>query len=152
MTHPRSGTTTLVAILGANSLVEGILARLLEEEGYYVRHLEAHPTRVVDEPLEGVDLLLLAPGLNAEVREGFLEATRSTQETATIPVLTFSDALKIALLDELSASASWRTLFEKLVGQIGAALQRAAESTKALVVEGAEPPPQPPATPQADAV
>jgi hypothetical protein len=47
---------------------------------------------------------------------------RSTQESAAIPVLPLSSALKLALLDELSASASWSSLFEELVGQIGAAL------------------------------
>ena len=77
----------------------------------------------------------------------------TTPATASLPVLTFSDALKMALLDELSAGAPWRGLFEELVGQIGATLQRAAQSAGALVVEGyggAEPTP-PSATPQADA-
>ena len=62
---------------------------------------------------------------------------------AAIPVLTLSSALKLALLDELSAGISWPSLFEKLVEQIGAVLARAAASAGALVVEGpgAEPPP-----------
>ena len=53
--------------------------------------------------LDGVDILLVAPGLKEGTHEGFLEAMRSTPETAAIPVLTFSDALKMALVDELSA-------------------------------------------------
>lgn len=90
MTHPESATTTVVAILGANSLVEGILARLLEEEGYDVRHLEAHPTGLVEGPLDGVDIVLLAPRLRDGPREAFLEAMNTTPETAAIPVLTFT--------------------------------------------------------------
>ena len=119
---------TTIAILGASTLVEDILALLLEREGYSTRHLEAHPTGHTDELLEGVDILLLAPGLDEGVREGFLEAMRGTQETAAIPVLTLSSALKGALLDELSASAPWRSLFEELVGQIGVTLERVTTS------------------------
>jgi hypothetical protein len=129
--------TTVVAILGADTLGEDILARLLREEGYATRLIEAHPTGLVDdEPLEGVDVVLLSPGLKESVREAFLEAMRSTQESAAIPVLPLSAALRLALLDELSASASWRSLFEELVEQIGAVLARATTSARALLVEG----------------
>ncbi len=129
--------TTVVAILGADTLGEDILARLLQQEGYATRLIEAHPTGLVDdELLEGVDVVLLSPGLKESVREAFLEAMRSTQESAAIPVLPLSAALTLALLDELSASASWRSLFEELVGQIGAALTRTAASARALLVEG----------------
>jgi ABC-type antimicrobial peptide transport system permease subunit len=129
--------TTVVAILGADTLGEDILARLLREEGYATRLIVApHPTGLVDELLEGVDVVLLSPGLKDSVREAFLEAMRSTPNTAVMPVLTLPAALKLALLDELSASASWRSLFEELVGQIGAALARAATSAGALLVEG----------------
>jgi DNA-binding response OmpR family regulator len=120
--------TTTVAILGTDALAEDILARLLESEGYHVRHLETYPMDPMDERLEGVDVLLLVPGLKDGAREAFLEAVRSTQETAAIPVLTLPATLKLALLDELSASASWRTLFEELVEHIRAALERATTS------------------------
>ena len=133
---------TTIAIVGTDGLAEDILARLLEHEGYSVRHVEAQPADLIDGLLDAVDVLLLAPGLDAEVRETFLEAIRSTPKTAAIPVLTLSSALKLALLDELSAGISWRSLFEELMEQIGAVLQRAAASAGALVVEsrGAEPP------------
>jgi hypothetical protein len=139
MTHPRS-TTSTVAILGPDTLAEGILARLLEREGYATRILEAYPTGLVDELLDGVDLLLLAPGLNADVGRAFLSTMRSTPKTAALPVLLLCPTLRQALLDELSASTSWRSHFEELIGQIGAALQRAAASTRALVVDGGEAP------------
>jgi hypothetical protein len=89
-----------------------------------------------------VDVLLVVPGLKDRAREAFLEAVRSTQESAAIPVLPLSSALKLALLDELSAGASWSSLFEELVGHIRATLERAATSASALVVEGSggEPP------------
>ncbi len=141
MTHPSSATTT-IAIVGTGALAEDILARLLEREGYATRHLQAYPTNPMDERLEGVDVLLLVPGLKDRAREAFLEAVRSTQESAAIPVLPLSSALKLALLDELSAGASWSSLFEELVGHIRATLERAATSASALVVDGpgGEPP------------
>jgi hypothetical protein len=135
--------TTTVAIFGTGTLSEDILARLLERESYHVKHLEASPSSMNDELLEGIDIVLVAPGLKGEEREAFLKAARSTREIAAIPVLPLSAARKLALLDELSASASWRTLLEELIGQIGAILAGAATSARALVVEGcgAEPPP-----------
>ena len=132
MTRPGSTSTTLVAILGPDTLAEDILVRLLEREGYAVRSLGAYPSGVVDELLDGADLLLLAPGLNSDVRRAFLETMRSTPETTAMPVLPLSPALKQALLDELGASAPWRSLFEELVGQIVAVLKRAARSVESL--------------------
>ncbi len=109
MAHPTSSITPL-AILGANTLVEDILERLLEREGYTTGILEAYPTDPIGEPLDGADVLLLAPALKDGVREAFLEAMRSTPKTAAIPVLSLSSTLKQALLDELSASLSWSSL------------------------------------------
>ncbi len=131
--------TTTVAILGLNTMVEGILTRLLEEEGYSTRNLEAsYPTALMDELLEGVDVVLVAPGLKAEAREAFLEAMRGTPKTAAIPVLSLSSALKQALLDELSASLSWRSLLKELVNEVEAALARAAASPGVLPSDGGE--------------
>jgi hypothetical protein len=108
----------VVAILGTDTLVENSLARLLEREGYATRHLEAcYPTGRMDELLDGVDVVILAPGQKESVREAFLEAMRSTLKAAAIPVLPLSSALKLAMLDELAASASWRSLFEELVSR-----------------------------------
>jgi hypothetical protein len=145
MSHPSSISTTTVAILGTDSLAEGILARLLEREGYATRLLEAsYPMRMVDELLEGVDLLLLAPSLKADVRGGFLKAMNSSPKTVAVPVLSFSDTLKLALVDELAVSASWQNLFKELTSHIGAALERAAASTGALLaVHGGEQSAQP---------
>ena len=73
-----------------------------------------------------MDVVLFAPGLDEEVRTAFLEIMRSTPKTAAIPVLSLSGTLKQALLDELSESLSWRSLFKELVHEIGAALKGAA--------------------------
>jgi hypothetical protein len=135
--NPHQHQPTTVAILGTEALAEDILARLLEHEGYHVRHLDAHPMNLVEEMLDGVDVLLLAPGLKDGAREAFLEAMRTTPKTSAIPVLPLSSALRLALLDELSAGAPWRGLFKELTSQIGNALATATE---------------PPAAPQADAL
>jgi hypothetical protein len=90
-----------IAILGSNTLAEHVLVLLLEDEGYIMRLLKAPhmgpPTVLpeggsVDELLEGVDVVLLwpAPTLRDEAREAFVGATRSTPQTAAIPVLTLS--------------------------------------------------------------
>jgi hypothetical protein len=140
MTHPSNTTTTTVAILGTDSLAEGILARLLEHEGYNTMILEAsYPMRMVDELLDGVDLLPLTPGLSPDVRGAFLKDMSNSPKTAALPLLSFSDALKLALVDELAVSASWRDLFEELTSHMGATLERAAASTGALLaVDGGE--------------
>ncbi len=119
---------TTIAILGPDTMVEAILARLLHKEGYATRILEANPTGVADELLDGVDALLLTPGLDAEMSGAFLETMRSTPKTAAIPVLPVSSALKPAMLDELAASASWRSLFEELVREIEAAQKGAVDA------------------------
>jgi hypothetical protein len=131
---------TTVAILGTDNLAEGILARLLEREGYAARILEAHPASVADGSLEGLDLLLLTPGLSPDVRGALLQAMDSNPKTAHIPALPVSAVLNVALLDELAASTPWPSLFEELVGQIGAALERVAAGTRALVADGGESP------------
>jgi hypothetical protein len=111
-----------VAILGADTLAEDILAKLLREEGYSTRLLEAHPAGLIGQWLDGADVLLLTPGLNDDVRRSFLGAMKSIPETASLPLLPLSAALEEALLDELAGSVSWRHQFEQLVGQIEAAL------------------------------
>ena len=125
MTHQQP---TTVAILGADTLAEDILAKLLRDEGYATRVLEAHPTGLVTELLDGVDVLLLTPDLNPSVRECFLEAMRSIPETASIPLLPLSPTFKEALLDELAVDVSWRQELDRLVRDIEVALGRAGGS------------------------
>ena len=135
-----------VAILGTDTLAEDILARLLRREGYAAKILKADPASVADGSLEGVDLLLLTPGLSSDVRGAFLEAMKSNPKTSHIPALPISAVLNVALLDELAASTPWQNLFEELVGQIKAALETVAAGAKALVVDCGDPATQPEAT------
>jgi hypothetical protein len=119
---------TTVAILGADTLAEYGLVLLLREEGYDARNLGAYPTGFRDELLDGVDVLLLAPGLKEGVREGFLEAMRSTPDTAAIPVLSLSAALKLALLDKPAQGVTWQSLFKELVRETEAASRRSVQA------------------------
>lgn len=119
MAHQEAQDATTVAILGSNTLGEQILARLLKEEGYDTRLLQAHPTGRIDVLLDGVDVLLLTLDLDDAVRRTFVEAMRSTSDASQrVAVLSLSVLLQVALLDELSINASWQSLFEGLVQEI----------------------------------
>src|SRR5215213_7787905 len=70
-----------IAILGANTVVERVLAQLLEGFGYHVRLLKASSTQMVDkQQLAGVDLVLLSPSLTSSSRDAILGVLRSTQQ------------------------------------------------------------------------
>ena len=124
MPHHHHRPTT-IAILGADTLAEDILAKLLRDEGYSTRLLEAHPAGLVAELLDGADVLLLTPGLDDDVRRSFLEATRSIPEPASVPLIPLPAAFEEALLDELAVEVTWRQQLDRLVRQIEAALGRA---------------------------
>ena len=82
---------TTIAILGADTVVGQALCALLEGSGYDTIPLDAYPTGVVDELLDGADLLLLAPRLEASARETFLGAMGKTApQTADLPVIALS--------------------------------------------------------------
>ena len=95
MQHPEP---TTIAILGADTVVGRALCALLEGSGYHTTPLDAYPTGVVDELLDGTDLLLLAPRLDEDVREAFLGAMgKSTSQTADMPVIALSTAVEEGL-------------------------------------------------------
>src|SRR5215216_833462 len=119
-------TTTTVAIVGANTVVESALAQLIEGERYSVRLLKSSSTRVVEKQLDGVDLVVLSPGLTSGACEALLGALRSTpQRTANprIPVIALCTPMREAPLDgEAVRSVPWPIPFEGLVGGIEAML------------------------------
>ncbi len=134
-----------VAILGANTLLDRILVRLLKDEGYDTKLLEAYPTGLIDELLHSVDVLLLSPYLDPDVRWAFLEAMSSIPDAAQkTPVLSLSVPLQMALQDELSVNVSWQSLFEGLVQEIESALAGAEASAEALPVDTGQPPKESP--------
>ena len=131
-----------VAILGTNSLIDRILARLLKDEGYDTELLDAYPTGHSDNLLlDGVDVLVLSPPyLDPDVRGAFLAVMRRTPEGAQrIPGLSLSLPLQMAVQDELAVSVSWQSLFEELVQAIEDALAGAEASTRVLPVDAGEP-------------
>lgn len=65
-----------IAILGGDAVVGNALCLLLRGDSYHTRIIEEKPTRVVEELLDGVDVLL-APGLSNGPREAILSAMRA---------------------------------------------------------------------------
>jgi hypothetical protein len=113
-----------IAILGADTVVGRALCALLEDSGYQTRPLDAHPTGVVDELLEGANLLLLAPRVDEGVREAFVGAMgKSTPQRSSIPVIALTTALEEGLPEKEGViSVPWPTETKVLVERIEAAL------------------------------
>ena len=85
---------TTIAILGADTVVGRALCALLEGSGYNTIPIDSYPTGVVDELLDGTNLLLLAPRLDKGVREAFLGAMgKSTPQVGDMPVIALSTTL-----------------------------------------------------------
>jgi hypothetical protein len=100
------------------------LCALLEGSGYHTRPLNAYHTGVVDELLDGADLLLLAPRLDEGVREAFVGAMgKSTPQRASMPVIALTTAVEEGLLEkEGFLSVPWPCETNVLVERIEAAL------------------------------
>jgi hypothetical protein len=115
--------TTTIAILGADTMVGRVLCLLLEGSGYDTIPLDSYPTGIVDELLDGADLLLLTPRLDEGVREAFLGAMgKSTPQKANIPVITLTTAVQERPQDAGVQSVPWPCETKVLVGRIEAAL------------------------------
>ena len=129
MEHHEQPTT--IAILGSNTVVGRSLSVLLEGSGYETTLLDSYPTGVVDELLEGADLLLLTPRLDEGVREAFLGAMgKRTPQKRDMPVI----ALHTALEEDLSENKGvirvpWPCETKILVDHIEAALSVQAASS-----------------------
>jgi hypothetical protein len=119
--HPQPAT---IAILGADTVVGRALCALLESSGYQTRPLGAYPTGVVDELLEGAQLLLLAPRLDQGVREAFLGAMgKSMPLRASMPVISLSTSVGEDLPEKEGViSVAWPCKTKVLVQRIEAAL------------------------------
>ena len=115
---------TTIAILGCDTVVGRSLSVLLESHGYNTVLLDSHPTGVVDELLEGANLLLLTPRVDQGVREAFLGAMgKSTPQRAQMPVIALHTALEEDLPEkEGVVSVPWPCETKVLVERIEAAL------------------------------
>jgi hypothetical protein len=112
--------TTVVAILGANTVVNSALSLLLGGAGYDIRRIERDLPGLANGLLEGVDLLLLAPGITNGPREGILSTVRDNPTTAHTPVLTLSSVIGEALGDESGQVVAWPSSIGELVRRIEA--------------------------------
>jgi hypothetical protein len=127
----REQPTTTIAILGADTVVGCALCALLEGSGYRTTSIDAHPTGVVDELLDGVDLLLLAPRLDEGVRKAFLGAMgKSAPQKAKMPVIVLSTAVEEDLPEkERVISVPWPSETKVLIERIEEVLLDAPAST-----------------------
>jgi hypothetical protein len=119
--HPEP---TTIAILGADTVVGSALSALLEGSGYRTTPIGSHPTGVVDELLEGADLLLLAPRLDEGAREAFLGAMgKSSPQRAEVPVIALTTTLEEGLPEKEGViRVPWPCETKVLVERIEAAL------------------------------
>ena len=123
-------TTATVALLGADTVVGRALCALLEASGYRTTPLDSHPTGVVDDLLDGADLLLLAPRLNEDARESFLGAMgKNIPQRASMPVIVLSTAVEESPPDQGVISVPWPCETNVLVNRIEAALSVQESST-----------------------
>jgi hypothetical protein len=118
--HPQPPT---IAILGCDTVVGRSLSVLLEGSGYQTTLLEAYPTGVVDELLDGAHLLILTPRVDQGVREAFLGAMgKSTPHRATMPVIELYTATDKAPPEKGVIRVPWPSETKVLVDHIEAAL------------------------------
>jgi nucleoside-diphosphate-sugar epimerase len=129
--HNQPGTT--IAVLGADTVVGSALCALLGDHGYRINPLDAHPTGVADELLEGADLLLLAPRLDKCASETFLGAMgKGAPQRADVPVIALSTAVEEGLPEKEGViRVPWPRETKALVERIEAAL--AGEGTEDAV-------------------
>ena len=131
--HPPPPT---IAILGADTVVGRALCALLESSGYHTRPLDTYPTGVIDELLEGADLLLIAPRLDEGVREAFLGAMgKSSPQRADMPVIALTTAVEESPQDEGVQSVPWPCETKVLVEHIEATLLDVPEVSAAPITQ-----------------
>jgi hypothetical protein len=130
--HPQPPT---IAILGCDTVVGRSLSLLLESSGYETTLLDAYPTGVVDELLEGAHLLILTPRVDQGVREAFLGAMgKSTPQKADMPAIALHTALEENLPEKEGViSVPWPCETKDLVERIEAALLDVPAASRAPV-------------------
>jgi hypothetical protein len=137
MAHPRSAVTTVVAILGSDTVVGRALSALLEGSGYQATLLDSYPTGVVDELLEGAHLLLLTPRVDEGVLEAFVGAMgKSTPQVGDMPVIALTTAIEEELPEKEGViRVPWPCETKVLVDHIEAALLDAPAAYRASTTQ-----------------
>ena len=132
--HPQPPT---IAILGCDTVVGRSLSVLLESHAYNTVLLDSHPTGVVDELLDGADLLLLTPRVDEGVREAFLGAMgKRVPQKAEMPVIALHTALEEDLPEEEGViSVPWPCETKVLVERIEAALLDAPAASSSPTIQ-----------------
>lgn len=134
----RDKGTTAIALLGGNTVVGHALALLLRGSGYEVRIFDALPTGQVEDLLEGVDLLLIAPGFVDGRREERLAALRGARRKLRVPVLELSSAIRDGLPDDGVGVVPWPINVGGLAREVENALDAAVHDAPAAL-GGVEP-------------
>lgn len=135
----RDKKTTTIALLGGDSVVGQALSLLLRGVGYETRTLDAPPSGLPEDLLEGVDLLLISPGLVNGRREESLTALRGARERMGVPVLELPSVLREGLLDDEVGVVPWPINIDGLSCEIEGALEAAAQEIQSAL-GAAEPP------------
>ena len=114
-------TPNTIAILARDAVAGQALELLLQSAGYNTRLVAETVKDKPAEALDGVELLLLAPTLNAKRRENFLKSMRSMPATAKIPALELITSLNGAQAEQ-EGQVLWPCRMEDLKEKIEAAL------------------------------
>ena len=128
MDPDRIPTSAAVLVLGRDAVVGKALELLLRSADYNVKFL-TEPS--LDEPglLDGVQLLLLAPGLSAKRREALLTLVSSMPVAVRIPVLELASNIKRAQVGT-GHLVPWPCRAEDLERRIKAALLAGSETSQ----------------------
>jgi hypothetical protein len=127
---------TTIAILSTDTVVGRTITLLLEGSGYQTILLDSYPTGIVDELLDGADLLLLTPRVDKGVRQAFLGAMgKSTPQKGDMPVMALTTAVEVSPQEEGVQSVPWPCETKVLVEQIEAALPGAPAVSRASTTQ-----------------
>jgi hypothetical protein len=102
----RDRSDITIAIIGGNTVAGHALSLLLTRASYATKILKVPPAGPENLP-DGVDLLLVAPGLRNERRQKIFATLKGLERMLCIPVLAFSSVIEEGLFREESTGATW---------------------------------------------
>jgi hypothetical protein len=117
-----SQSSTKVAILGDDPIINRGLQLLLKGVGYEPLLSNGSNERASEVVLDGVDVVLLGPALGDDRREAFLSSMKGSPATACIPVLILSTGPKEAFTEDVGL-VPWPCNIEDMELRIESALR-----------------------------